>query len=552
MPRTCNKSNPSGKNMLRMTGFGPTVRCMSPSPMRRVAVVGGGPGGLLFSALLARSTPEVEITLFERNRRTDAFGFGVVFSDATLRAIDEVDPVLRAALNETGKHWDRIEVWSHGQRHGFDGNGMSAIHRKELLARLQASAEQAGVEVRYAVEAPPLSQLKGAFDVVVGADGANSSVREQLAAEVDLGHSVETASAKFIWFATSRLFDGLTFVHRASEHGNFAAHAYPISDELSTFIVETDENTWSRAGLDDFDVTQPPGMSDETTKAYLERVFAADLEGARLVANNSRWANFRTRRSERWGHDNVIMLGDAVHTAHFSVGSGTKMAMEDAIELASQLREVAHGTKQLATALDDYVQNAKTPVAKVQSAAIPSLSWWEHFGLYQRCMDPLTFAFHFFSRSIGIGKLAQRDPQLASEVRRRWRSEHGADALDTPIEVADVTLGGRMLRLRVAGACAELRDDTDVAATLPLVHVPADAPTESVKSLAAALPSSGAVVIDGPPTLARSLLAQEARLRRNLLVVMAGWDVESESDAETLVLSGRADAVAVPDREASQ
>lgn len=512
--------------------------------LSRLAVVGGGPGGLLLASLVARSIPGVEITLFERNRREDAFGFGVVFSDATLRTIDASDPVLRQALAESGTHWDRIEVWGNGERHGFSGNGMSAVHRKELLRRLQLSAGQAGVDVRYATAAPALDELRGSYDLVIGADGANSAIREQLEADAPLGHSVATASAKFIWFATTHLYDGLTFIHRVSSRGNFAAHAYPISDELSTFIVETDEETWLKAGLDDFDITQPPGPSDEYTQFFLEELFEDDLQGGHLVANNSRWGNFRTRRTERWGRGNVIMLGDAVHTAHFSVGSGTKMAMEDAIELAVQLTAVANDEKDLKTALGAYVDNAKVPVGKVQAAAVPSLSWWEHFGFYQRSLDPTTFAFHFFSRSIDIAKIAQRDPGLAADVRAHWKQEHGADVLTTPVEVAGVSLAGRSLDLTVTAGVATIHDKNEGAATVPRVKVPSTALVADVESLAATLPATGAVVIQGPPTLPRRLLAEVARLRKGLTVVVVGDDVTDSAVAETMVLSGRADAVA--------
>jgi anthraniloyl-CoA monooxygenase len=513
--------------------------------LSRIAIVGAGPGGLLLASLIAQSIPQAEVTVFERNRKEDVFGFGVVFSDATLRKIDEADSTLRSALTEAGTHWDRIEVWSKGERHGFSGNGMSAIHRKALLRRLQQSAESAGADVRYATAAPPLHELRASYDLVVGADGTNSTTRQQLEAQAPLGHSIETATAKFIWFATTHLFDGLTFIHRVTGPGNFAAHAYPISDELSTFIVETDEDTFARADLDTFDVSQPPGPSDEYTQHYLEWVFRDDLQGAELVGNNSRWGNFRTRRTENWGRDNVVLLGDAVHTAHFSVGSGTKMAMEDAIELAAQLTAVSKSEKDLDIALSDYVANARIPVNKVQTAAIPSLSWWEHFGLYQRSLAPTTFAFHFFSRSIGIDKIAQRDPQLATEVRDDWQRRHGTSVVDTPIEIAGVDLAGRMLEMTVTAGVATLHDRHGASAVTPCIEVSADAVAADVDDLMDLLPSDGAVVIDGPPILARQLLAEQARLTRGLTVVLAGDDVANPVAAETMILAGRADATAV-------
>ena len=504
----------------------------------RVAVVGGGPGGLFLATLVRRALPESEVTLFERNQATDAFGFGVVFSDATLRKIDEADPVLRDALATHGRHWDRIDVWSNGERHGFSGNGMAAIHRRLLLRLLQENAVAAGVRLLFGQPAPPTEQLRTDFDVVVGADGTNSVVRDHLA---DTGHTVDTASAKFIWFGTTHLFDGLTFVHRVSEHGNFAVHGYPISDELSTFIVETDEETWRRAGMDDFDVSQPPGPSDAATQEYLEKLFAADIGGASLVANNSRWGNFRTRRTKRWYEGNVVLLGDAVHTAHFSVGSGTKMAMEDAVSLSEQLRRVWGDGADLDEALGVYEQERTKSVGRIQDSARPSLSWWEHFGSYQRDLDPLTFTFHFFSRSIGISKIAQRDPALARDVRDAWRQQHGAPALESAVDLDVGSALGRVLRIAESGpdGCTLVDKQGRQVRSAAVVAAPTE--ETDLASAVDALPPAGLVVITGDDELTKTLLSEEARLRRGLVSVLVGpYD---DDIAETLILSGRADAV---------
>jgi anthraniloyl-CoA monooxygenase len=488
------------------------------------------------------------VTVFERNQRTDAFGFGVVFSDATLRRIDAVDPVLRDGLRDYGTHWDRIDVFNHGELHSFSGNGMAAIHRKTLLRLLQDNADGAGVEVRYDTPAPPVAELAASHDLVVGADGTNSSVRAYLEERADLGHEVAEASAKFIWFGTEHPFEGLTFLHRSSEHGNFAVHGYPISDQLSTFIVETDSDTWTRAGLDRFEVTQPPGPSDAVSEAYLAKLFADDIGGRPLVTNNSRWANFRTRRTRTWFADNVVLLGDAVHTAHFSVGSGTKMAMEDAIELAQQLGSVAdqHG------ALSAYQEARKPAVAHIQDAATPSLAWWERFGQYQRGLDPFTFAFHFFSRSLPVDKMAQRDPDLVAAARERWTSSHGGDALHTSLETDGFATSGRVLALATdeAGVAWLLENDQRLApvlstpqdGTVPLVAAPDD--VHALGSAEAQLPSRGAVVIDGGTALTRTLLSEQARLSHGLQAIV----VEDLADPaiETAVLAGRVDAVARP------
>jgi len=524
---------------------------------RRVAVVGGGPGGLFLATLVRRARPDVEVTLFERNQAKDAFGFGVVFSDATLRRIDEADPVLRDALSSYGRHWDRIDVWSDGERHGFSGNGMAAIHRRVLLKLLQENATAVGVDLKFGQVAPPVEELSETFDLVVGADGTNSAVREHLG---DVGHTVDTATAKFIWFGTTHLFEGLTFVHRMSEHGNFAVHGYPISDELSTFIVETDEGTWRAAGLDAFDVSQPPGPSDTTSQEYLEKLFAEDIGGASLVANNSRWSNFRTRRTRRWFRGNAVMLGDAVHTAHFSVGSGTKMAMEDAVTLAEQVASAWKGDCDLETALERYQEERARSVAKIQDAALPSLAWWEHFGRYQRELDPLTFTFHFFSRSIGVAKIAQRDPQLVADVRAVWEATHGQPALSSTFELpASGQAGGSVGRvLQPAGSDGGLTVVRDQQGTrvrlvpaqtgaigdmsaydVPLVQAPAH--EEGLDTAIAMLPDAGLVAIAGEDELTKVLLSEEARLGRGLRSILVGH--YDEDAAETFLLSGRADAV---------
>jgi salicyloyl-CoA 5-hydroxylase len=515
----------------------------------RVAVVGGGPGGLFLAALVSRGLPNAEVVVLERNQRSDAFGFGVVFSDATLRTIDAADPVLREGLADFGTHWDRIAVWNRGERHEFAGNGMAAIHRRRLLGLLQDNAEQAGATLRFGEEAPPVAQLSAEFDVVVGADGTNSSVRRHLGNDV-LGHSTETAAAKFIWFGTTFLFDGLTFVHRESEHGTFAVHGYPISSELSTFIVETDEPTWRRAGLDRFDVTQPPGTSDVDSQHYLAKLFADDIDGADLVANNSRWGNFVTRRTRTWHQGNIALLGDAVHTAHFSVGSGTKMAMEDAVVLAEEIVRHADDT---AGAFSAYEEARQPKVERIQDSARPSLSWWERFGRYRAQLDPLTFAFHFFSRTIDIERIAKRDPQLVQDVRSRWQEREGATALRTSLDLPGtraatsrvLTLQGEDAELVLLDDVGEvLRVDAGIGTVIQgAILVEAPESEELVDSVLAALPDDVRVaLVRGGCDLPRMLVCEELRLDRGCIVVLAG-DVD-DAVAETLVLSGRVDAVA--------
>jgi anthraniloyl-CoA monooxygenase len=497
----------------------------------RVAVVGGGPGGLSFAALVRRADPSVAVTVFERNRPDDTFGFGVVFSDATLSNLSDADPVLREALEEHGVHWDRIEVRLKGRRLHCAGNGMAAIARRTLLSLLQARAAEAGAELRFQAEVAGLDDLSG-YDLVVAADGGNSRLRGALASTLQPG--VETATAKFIWFGTTQRFDGLTFVHERGPHGVFAVHGYPISDAVSTFIVETDEESWRRAGLDAFDTTRPPGPSDLRTKVYLEELFAAHLDGHELLVNNSRWANFRTWRCARWCAGRVVLLGDAAHTAHFSVGSGTKMAMEDAVSLAGC---VAGCGGHLDAALDAYEAQRRPQVRRIQDSARPSLSWWEHFGRYHDAFEPAQFAFHFLTRALGRDKLHRRDAAFVDAVERDWLDEHHHPPLDTPLRCGGVSLPGRVVSVDQLAGARVLRVDA------PATEAGLAAAVAELERGAAAAPDLALVA--GGTSLTRTLLAEECRLRLRLCAVVMEEGLDRDR-AVRLVLSGRADAVAVP------
>ncbi|WP_232666785.1 FAD-dependent monooxygenase [Pseudonocardia sp. TRM90224] len=522
----------------------------------RVAVVGGGPGGLFFATLVRRADPSVEVTVFERNRADDTFGFGVVFSDRTLAGIHDADPVLREALAEHGRHWDTIEVRLKGERVRCGGNGMAAVARRTLLAVMQERAREVGAQLRFAAEAT-LADLDG-YDLVVAADGTGSRIREQLGADlgVDLGVELETATAKFIWFGTDYMFDGLTFVHERGADGVFAVHGYPISDTVSTFIVETDEESWRRAGLDEFDVSQPPGVSDPASKDYLEKLFAEQIDGRSLLVNNSRWGNFRTRRTRRWhalrpGAAPVAFLGDAVHTAHFSVGSGTKMAMEDAVALAAALVEQPGD---LPAALGAYERAAQQSVRKIQDSARPSLAWWEHFGRYHDEFEPWQFAYHFLSRSITDARLARRDPGFVEASHRAWVERHGAEPLATPFETARWSAPERFVTVETSadGVPQAVRDPA-----LPLLSEPGPggvrlAAPDSEAGMPAALRrlaelAAGEpvlVAVHGGTPLTRMLICEEARMRHRVAALHVEPDLDHDR-ALTAVLSGRADLVGV-------
>jgi len=525
----------------------------------RTAIVGGGPGGLFAATLLKLADPSSDVVVFERNAPDATFGFGVVFSDATLRGIDDVDPVLLRALTDHGVHWSEIEVRIHGERWRCGGNGMAAIARVTLLRLLHEQAAAAGVDLRFGCDVPDPAVLVENYDLVVGADGANSAVRRLV--EGALQPSVTVASAKFIWLATTTLFDGLTFIHERGPDGVFAVHGYPYGPDASTFIVETDEASWRRAGLDAFDVSQPPGPSDMRSKAYLEALFAEHLDGNPLLVNNSRWGNFRTIRCRRWRQGNVVILGDAAHTAHFSVGSGTKMAMEDAAGLVQALGE---HPGDLDAGLDAFEAARRPPVARIQGAAGPSLSWWEHFGRYHDHLEAPQFAFHFFSRAIPLDKLATRDRRFVADVLDWWTGRFGAAPLSTPLAVAGRKLDGRVVAVTgpaggAAGAPVVRRNGEefvpfraaaagpagfarDWGLWLTAPEAEADLPA-AVEQLAAGIAAgAGVVAVSGGSPVTRVLLCEEARMVRGVpaLLVDDGLRV---AEAATMVLSGRADLV---------
>ncbi|MFK4099299.1 FAD-dependent monooxygenase [Streptomyces sp. NPDC019531] len=518
----------------------------------RIAVVGGGPGGLFFAALIRQADPSAEVTVFERNRADDAFGFGVVFSDRTLAGIHEADPVLREALDAHGRHWDDIEVRLKGERIRCGGNGMAAIARRTLLALLQDRARDLGADLRFETEVG-LDDLDG-YDLVVAADGTSSRIREALADRLE--PTVETATAKFIWFGTDYMFDGLTFVHERGPHGVFAVHGYPISADVSTFIVETDETSWRAAGLDAFDVTRPPGESDLATKAYLEELFADRIDGHQLLVNNSRWGNFRTRRTRHWYVTEprpVALLGDAAHTAHFSVGSGTKMAMEDAIALAAALTK---HTTDLPAALSAYEAAARPSVEAIQDAARPSLGWWEHFGEYHDAFEPWQFAYHFLSRSITDARLARRAPDFVRAGHDQWQAGHGgAEPLDTPFDLGTCQLPSRVMlvdpdvRTAVGGtgiplplreSAPDTGDPWGARVTAPDDESGLAAGYAQLAELATVGPQL--IAVHGGTPYTRALLTERARLRHALPALLVD-DTLDRDRALTSVLSGRTDLV---------
>jgi anthraniloyl-CoA monooxygenase len=429
----------------------------------RIAVVGGGPGGLYFSILMRKVRPDWEITVFERNAPTDAFGFGVVFSDETLTVFEHADPESYWAIAERFARWTDIDIHHRGKVTNSGGHGFSALGRRELLGILQERALGLGVEIRFSCEAPSIADL-GWADVIVGADGASSAVRTALAR--DFVPSLDRRHCRYIWFGTDLVFDSFKFFIQETEHGVLQAHAYPYDETMSTFIVETHERTWRRAGLDAL-APGPlaPGESDMASLEFCSALFGDALGGHSLVPNNSKWINFVTVRNRRWCVENVVLLGDAAHTAHFSIGSGTKLAMEDAVALAWAFR--GHGDD-VCRATAAYESERRPIVESTQRAAQASLEWFEGIGRYVE-QSRTQFAFNLLTRSrrVTYDNLRLRDPEFVSEVhpdprppmftpltlrRLELRNRVAVSAMDmysavdgTPSDFHLVHLGGRAL-----------------------------------------------------------------------------------------------------------
>ncbi len=387
----------------------------------RIAVVGGGPGGLYFSALAKQLNPDHEITVWERNDAGDTFGFGVVFSDETLGGIQHADRRVYEQMEREFARWDDIDVHFRGRVMTSGGHGFAAMSRKRLLEILQARCAELGVDVRFHTLAPDIGELAAAYDLVVACDGVNSTIRTRYADE--FGAGAEQRRCKYMWLGTSKVFDAFTFDIRETPYGVMQIHAYPYDRTGSTFIIEMNDEVWRKAGFDAFaDRPFAPGESDEKSVALVTELFADVLDGHEVLLNNSKWLNFVTVRNARWSHGNVVLIGDAAHTAHFSIGSGTKLAMEDALALVACL----HENPDVGTALSAYERERRPVVLSTQRAAQASLEWFENLGQYMD-QDPVQFAFNVMTRSrrVTYDNLRLRDPEFVADVDR-WFAAHEA------------------------------------------------------------------------------------------------------------------------------
>ncbi|WP_232379550.1 bifunctional salicylyl-CoA 5-hydroxylase/oxidoreductase [Polyangium fumosum] len=369
----------------------------------KITCIGGGPSGLYLAILAKKRDPSREVVVLERNRPDDTFGFGVVFSDATLDNLEGVDRPVYDAIRQSLSHWDDIHTFVRGERLVSTGHGFSGLSRHRLLAILQARAEELGVVLSFEHEATDFDAIRRTSDLVIAADGVNSAVRSRY--QPHFGTRVDGRPNRFVWLGTTFPFDAFTFYFDANEHGLFRVHAYRYEAERSTFIVECREETWRRAGLDQ--------ATEDETLAYCEKLFAPRLAGHRLLKNKSVWRSFPTVHNERFSWENVVLVGDAVHTAHFSIGSGTKLALEDAISLADAL----DGHARLSDALAAYEADRRPKVETLQRAAQVSLEWFENTERYMD-LDPLQFNFSMLTRSLRVTheNLKVRDPALVRAV----------------------------------------------------------------------------------------------------------------------------------------
>jgi anthraniloyl-CoA monooxygenase len=411
----------------------------------KIACIGAGPAGLYFAISMKLRDASHEIEVFERNAPGVTFGWGVVFSDLTVDNITKNDPASAQTITSEFAHWDDIDVHYRGETITSGGHGFIGIGRKRLLEILQDRARELGVAIHFNAECDPADPQWKDYDLVIASDGANSRFRDAYADA--FGVDVDVRQNKFVWLGTSKVFDAFTFAFEETEHGWIWAHGYRFASDCSTFIVECSEETWARFGFD--------RMSQEESIAACEQLFAKYLDGHRLQSNASHlvgsaaWLNFRRIKCERWASGNVIILGDAAHTAHFSIGSGTKLALEDAIKLADVLNRPGLS---LEAALDEYQAERNLEVLKLQNSARNSTEWFETLERYLH-FEPLQFAYSLLTRSQRISheNLRLRDHEWLEGVERWFwkratdgRSNKTAPPMFAPFKLREMEVENRI------------------------------------------------------------------------------------------------------------
>jgi anthraniloyl-CoA monooxygenase len=411
----------------------------------KIACVGAGPAGLYFAISMKLRDLSHEVEIFERNAPGVTFGWGVVFSDQTVENLTANDAESARIIAEEFAHWDDIDVHIHGQTITSSGHGFIGIGRKRLLEILQDRARELGVALHFDAECDPAAPKWRSYDLVIASDGANSRFRD--ATPDAFGVDIDVRHNKFVWLGTSKVFDAFTFAFEETEHGWIWAHAYRFAPDCSTFIVECSEETWRGLGFDT--------MSQDQSIAACEKLFVQYLGGHRLQSNASHlvgsaaWLNFRRIKCERWSSGNVILLGDAAHTAHFSIGSGTKLALEDAIKLAEVLNRAGLS---LEAALDEYQAERNLEVLKLQNSARNSTEWFETLDRYLH-FEPLQFAYSLLTRSQRISheNLRLRDREWLEGVERWFwkratdgRSNTTAPPMFAPLKLREMQVENRV------------------------------------------------------------------------------------------------------------
>ena len=450
-----------------------------------IVCIGGGPAGLYFSLLMKKQDPAHAITVIERNRPYDTFGWGVVFSDQTLGNLVTADEATARTILQSFNHWDDIDVHFKGRTVTSGGHGFCGIGRKRLLNILQARCEELGVRLVFETDVGDDQALAARYgaDLVIACDGLNSRVRTRY--QDSFQPDIDTRNCRFVWLGTRKKFDAFTFAFEQTEHGWFQAHCYQYDGDTSTFIVETPEEVWRRAGLDE--------MSQEEGVAFCERLFARYLDGHRLMSNASHlrgsamWIKFPRIVCREWVHWNaiegrrvpVVLMGDAAHTAHFSIGSGTKLALEDAIELARSFE--AHGAQGIDAVLAHYQELRAIEVLKIQSAARNSMEWFENVERYT-AMEAEQFAYSMLTRSQRLSheNLRVRDPAYVARfedwIAGRAFAQAGLaaprDFIGIPPMLTPFKLRGTLLKNRiVVSPMAQYSAVDGVAGDYHLVHL---------------------------------------------------------------------------------
>ncbi|OIQ15401.1 MAG: oxidoreductase [Flavobacterium sp. MedPE-SWcel] len=403
----------------------------------KITVIGGGPGGLYFSILLKKAMPSYDINVYERNKADDSFGFGVVFSDETLSEFLTRDPDSYDLIRSRFAYWDELDVARDGEKVRVTGNGFCGCSRKTLLQLLQQRCQEVGVNLNFEANVTDLSQFADS-DIIVASDGINSGIREQFTE--DFGTKVEMKSNRFVWMGSTRPLDAFTYFFRSTPYGTFVAHTYQYEEGMSTWIFETTDETWQKAG---FDVTD-----EEDTIAKLSELFKEELDGHGLISNRSHWRQFPAITNKNWHKDNIVLLGDAKATAHYSIGSGTKLAMECAIALADSV--IKH-TKNIPAVFENYDKLRRNRVEMIQHAANVSLDWFEHMDRHMQ-HDFMKFAFSTMTRAkkVTFENLGLRDASFTQKVLQEFNEKAASDntntaAAFTSFSLRDMTLDNRIV-----------------------------------------------------------------------------------------------------------